>query len=144
MTEARSDADSDSKQALPDFSRGVPQSGTSGVLPCIAQEAVTGRVLMFAWMDTAAFAATMAEGYAVYFSRSRSRLWRKGETSGHRQRVLRIEIDCDADAILLHVEQTGAACHEGYKSCFFRTIGADGEIKIDEPRIVNPDDVYGT
>jgi phosphoribosyl-AMP cyclohydrolase len=144
MTDLRSDASGDSIQALPDFSRGVPQSDTTGVLPCIAQDAVTGRVLMFAWMDTAAFEATMAERYAVYFSRSRSRLWRKGETSGHRQRVLRIEVDCDGDAILLHVEQTGAACHEGYKSCFFRTIGADGQVTVNEPRIVNPDDVYGT
>jgi phosphoribosyl-AMP cyclohydrolase len=144
MTDSRTDAGADSEKALPDFSRGIPQAGTDGVLPVIAQDAETGRVLMFAWMDSTAFAATMAEGYAVYFSRSRGRLWRKGETSGHRQRVMRIEVDCDGDAILLQVHQTGAACHEGYESCFFRAIGADGVAVVSEPRLVDPADVYGS
>lgn len=130
------------RNALPDFSRGVAQVGTDGVLPAIAQDAGSGRVLMLAWMDHAAYEATVREGYAVYFSRSRGALWRKGETSGHRQRVVRIETDCDADAILVHVEQTGAACHEGYQSCFFRELGSDGSIKMTEERLVDPAKVY--
>ena len=92
---------------VPDFQKGVPFKGTSGLLPAIAQDSVTGRVLMMAWMDQQAWQETLSSGAAVYFSRSRGKLWRKGETSGHRQRVTEIRVDCDADSILLQVEQTG-------------------------------------
>jgi phosphoribosyl-AMP cyclohydrolase len=94
-------------------------------------------------MDESAWQETLHEGQAVYFSRSRGKLWRKGETSGHRQQVCEIRVDCDADAILLLVQQTGVACHEGYQSCFFRRIDADGTAKIAEQRLVDPETVYG-
>jgi len=113
-----------------------------GLLPAIAQDHASGRVLMMAWMNQAAFEETMQTGMACYFSRSRNAMWRKGETSGHRQRVVRVQLDCDADCILLHVEQTGAACHEGYASCFFRTVQPDLSATIEEPRLVDPNDVY--
>jgi phosphoribosyl-AMP cyclohydrolase len=129
---------------IPDFQKGLSFDGTSGLLPAIAQDSVTGRVLMMAWMDEKAWQETLASGAAVYFSRSRGKLWRKGETSGHRQRVTEIRVDCDADAILLQVEQTGAACHEGYASCFFRSIDASGDAKIVDERLVDPEQVYGT
>jgi phosphoribosyl-AMP cyclohydrolase len=120
----------------PDFSRG------DGLLPAIAQDSVTGEVLMLAWMNAEAFAETQATGRAVYFSRSRGKLWRKGEESGHVQRVLGIYVDCDADTILLKVTQEGAACHEGYRSCFFREVAPDG-LKVVLPRLVDPASVYG-
>ncbi len=81
---------------------------------------------------------------ATYFSRSRGKLWRKGEESGHRQKVLQVRIDCDGDTILLSVEQTGAACHEGYASCFFRTIDQHGQVSLNQERLVDPKSVYGS
>ena len=100
-----------------------------GLVPAIAQDADTGEVLMLAWMNRDAFEETVRTGRAVYFSRSRNRLWRKGEESGHVQEVREIFIDCDADTVLLKVHQVGgAACHEGYKSCFFRKL-AEGELR---------------
>ena len=120
----------------PDFSR-----GTDGLLPAIAQSASTGEVLMLAWMNSEAYAETLQTGYATYYSRSRKRLWRKGEESGHRQAVRDIRIDCDADTILLSVDQHGAACHEGYPTCFFRKRTADGW-QIDQTRLVDPATLY--
>ncbi len=121
---------------LPDFAK-----GNGGLLPAIAQDAATGRVLMLAWMNRAAYDETVRTGIATYFSRSRNKMWRKGETSGHLQRIVSIQIDCDADAILMLVEQTGAACHEGYQSCFFREL-QDGGFAIREPQVVDPKTVY--
>ena len=121
---------------LPDFARG------QGLLPAITQDARSGRVLMLAWMNAESYAETVRTGRAVYYSRSRQRLWRKGEESGHEQKVCSIRVDCDGDAILLQVEQTGAACHEGFASCFFREFH-DGEWNIVDERLVNPEDVYG-
>lgn len=120
----------------PDFSRSI-----NGLLPAIAQDSQSNQVLMFAWMNEEAFRETVSSGYVTYFSRSRNKLWRKGEESGHRQRVIEIRVDCDADCILIKVEQIGAACHEGYASCFFRKLN-NGEFAVDQQRIVNPDDVY--
>src|SRR4051794_19290526 len=98
-----------------------------GLVAAIAQDADTGEVLMIAWMNREAFEETVRTRRAVYFSRSRGRLWRKGEESGNVQEVREIFIDCDADAVLLKVHQVGgAACHEGYKSCFFRKLAAEG------------------
>ena len=99
---------------------------------------------MMAWMDKQAWQETLSSGAAVYFSRSRGKLWRKGETSGHRQRLTEIRVDCDADSILLQVEQNGAACHEGYASCYFRRIDEFGAAKVTEDRLVDPEKVYGT
>jgi phosphoribosyl-AMP cyclohydrolase len=96
---------------------------------------------MIAWMNEEAYAETLRTGRAVYYSRSRGRLWRKGEESGHVQLVKAVYIDCDADAVLLKVEQAGAACHEGYRSCFFRQITPEGLSVVGE-RLVDPADVY--
>ena len=94
-----------------------------GLVPAVAQDADTGEVLMLAWMNREAFDETVRTGRAVYFSRSRNKLWRKGEESGHVQEVRGVYVDCDADTVLLKVKQVGgAACHEGYKSCFFREL----------------------
>ena len=121
---------------LPDFTR------NNGLLPAIAQDADTGDVLMLAWMNREAFEQTQQTGRAVYFSRSRNRLWYKGEESGHTQEVVGIHIDCDADTILLKVRQAGAACHEGYRSCFFRQLEGN-QAKVVAERLVDPGDVYG-
>ena len=119
----------------PDFSR------NNGLLPAIAQDADSGKVLMLAWMNAEAFQETLRTGRAVYFSRSRNKLWYKGEESGHVQTVVQLLIDCDRDTILMQVRQIGAACHEGYESCFFREVTDEG-LKIIDERLVNPDDVY--
>lgn len=95
---------------------------TDGLIPAIAQEADTKEVLMMAYMNRESLTKTLSSGYAYYYSRSRQKLWLKGETSGHLQRIRQIRIDCDLDTIVLEVEQTGVACHEGYPSCFFRCI----------------------
>jgi phosphoribosyl-AMP cyclohydrolase len=115
------------------------------LIPAIAQDADSGEVLMMAWMNDAAYEETVRTGRAVYFSRSRNRLWRKGEESGNVQEVREIFIDCDADTILLKVKQLGgAACHEGYKSCFFRKVsGATGEqLQVIGERVFDPKQVY--
>lgn len=129
--------------SFPNFAAGQSCAGTNGVLPAIAQDAASGRVLMMAWMDEVAWHETLSTGQAVYFSRSRGKLWRKGETSGHRQRVVEVRVDCDADTILLMVEQVGAACHEGFVSCFFRAVDADGKATVADERLVDPKTVYG-
>ena len=99
---------------------------------------------MLAWMNVEAWMETLSTGRAVYFSRSRSRLWRKGEESGHFQEIVEARTDCDADTILLRVRQTGAACHEGYASCFFRRWdGASESFQICEPQWKRPEDIYG-
>lgn len=124
--------------SIPNF-----DAGTNGLLPAIAQDVRTSRVLMMAWMNREAWEETLRTGMATYYSRSRKQLWRKGETSGHRQTVREIHLDCDADTILLSVEQVGAACHEGYASCFFRVVKNDGSVEVSEQRLVDPASVYG-
>jgi phosphoribosyl-AMP cyclohydrolase len=115
---------------------------SGGLVPAIAQDAATGQVLMLAWMNREAFDETLRTGRACYFSRSRNRLWRKGEESGNIQEVEELFIDCDADTILLRVHQIGdAACHEGYKSCFFRRLDKDKVTVIGE-RVFDPEQVY--
>ncbi|HVL11674.1 MAG TPA: phosphoribosyl-AMP cyclohydrolase [Gemmata sp.] len=114
-----------------------------GLVPAVAQDAETGEVLMLAWMNREAFDETVRTGRAVYFSRSRNKLWRKGEESGHVQEVVGVYVDCDADTVLLKVRQVGgAACHEGYKSCFFRKLEA-GELAVVGDRVFDPKQVYG-
>jgi phosphoribosyl-AMP cyclohydrolase len=127
---------SDAPVTGPDFSRGA-----DGLLPAIAQDAETGEVLMMAWMNEQAFAETVRTGQATYWSRSRNKYWRKGEESGHRQTVRGVFIDCDADTILLKVDQVGAACHEGYRTCFFRQVDGQGVHTVGS-RLVEPTQVY--
>jgi phosphoribosyl-AMP cyclohydrolase len=113
-----------------------------GLVPVVAQDAGTGRVLMLAWMDRDALERTAAGGEAVYYSRSRGRLWRKGEESGHVQRVREIRMDCDNDVVLLRVEQAGGiACHTGRPSCFFQKL-VDGRWVTVEAVVKDPKDIY--
>jgi phosphoribosyl-AMP cyclohydrolase len=113
-----------------------------GLVPAIAQDAATGRVLMVAWMNRESLEQTVASGEAVYFSRSRGRLWKKGEESGHVQRVREVRLDCDGDVVLLAVEQAGGiACHTGRARCFFRRL-ENGRWLEDEPVIKAPDEIY--
>lgn len=114
----------------------------TGLLPAIAQDATTGEVLMLAWMNMDAWRLTLETGEAHYWSRSRQKLWHKGEQSGNVQLVKAIRLDCDNDAILLLVEQKGeAACHTGHKSCFYRELTA-GEVKECSPKVFDPARVY--
>jgi len=116
---------------------------TDGLVPAVVQDAATGTVLMFAWMNREALARTAATGEAHYWSRSRQRLWRKGEESGHVQRVQELRIDCDADAVLLRVDQTGGiACHTGRERCFFRRL-EDGRWILTDPVLKEPAEIYG-
>ena len=118
----------------------------SGLVPAIAQDADSGRVLMVAWMDREALLETVETGRAVYFSRSRQRLWRKGEESGHVQHVRSLRLDCDGDVILIGVEQVGGiACHTGREHCFYRELDmVDGEWRSVEPVLRSPESIYGT
>lgn len=116
----------------------------NGLAPAIAQEANTGRVLTLAWMNRRALAATADSGYATYWSRSRQKLWRKGETSGHLQRVAGIALDCDNDALLIRVQQVGGvACHTGRASCFHQIL-KDGQWVSSDPVLVDPQQMYGS
>jgi len=109
---------------------------SDGLIPAIVQEQSTGRVLMMAWMNRASIEKTIASGKTHFWSRSRQKFWMKGETSGHVQTVKDIAFDCDGDTLLIQVEQIGAACHENYHSCFFRSVGTTGEdISVTEPRL---------
>jgi phosphoribosyl-AMP cyclohydrolase len=114
----------------------------NGLVPVIAQEHKTGKVLMFAWMNREALTLTNKNKRAVYWSRSRQKLWRKGEESGHTQLVHEIRLDCDEDVVLIDVEQTGdVACHTGRHNCFYKKL-EDGQWEIDQPIIKNPEDIY--
>jgi phosphoribosyl-AMP cyclohydrolase len=115
-----------------------------GLIPAIIQEQATGRVLMMAWMNRASLEKTLELGRTVFWSRSRQKFWIKGETSGHTQAVKDIAFDCDGDTLLIQVEQTGAACHEGYKSCFFRSVTEGGQgVRLTEPRLETPESISG-
>lgn len=121
----------------PDFAK------CDGLVPCIAQDAATGDVLMMAWQNEEAWRKTLETGEVHYFSRSRQKLWRKGGTSGHVQIVKHVRLDCDRDTVLILVEQLGgAACHEGYRSCFFREVGPDGQVVVCSPKVFDPKEVY--
>lgn len=113
-----------------------------GLVPVIAQLADTGRVVMFAWMNRESLQLTVEKGYAVYWSRSRQRLWRKGEESGHQQKIIDIQLDCDEDVILLKIEQIGGiACHTGRQSCFYRSL-VDGQWQSTEAVLKDPKTIY--
>ena len=120
----------------PDFER-------TPLIPVIAQDATSSAVLMLAYMNADAYSETLRTGRVCYFSRSRDTLWRKGETSGHVQHLRGVFYDCDADTLLVKVEQVGGACHEGYESCFFREIDpASGTSRVIAERLFDPADVY--
>jgi phosphoribosyl-AMP cyclohydrolase len=125
-----------------------PKFDASGLVTCVATDAATSDVLMVAHMNDEALRKTITSGEAWYYSRSRRSLWRKGETSGHVQRVVEMRLDCDQDAIWIKVEQTGAACHTGRRSCFYRKVNSgDGETRlsfVDETRLFDPHKVYRT
>jgi phosphoribosyl-AMP cyclohydrolase len=124
----------------------APKFDASGLLTCVATDAATGELLMVAHMNQEALRRTIESGEAWYFSRSRNALWRKGETSGHTQRVVEMRTDCDQDAIWIRVEQAGPACHTGRKSCFYRKVEATGGGAklsfVDADRLVDPNAVY--
>jgi phosphoribosyl-AMP cyclohydrolase len=124
----------------------TPKFDANGLVTCIVADAGSGDVLMVAHMNAEALARTIATGEAWYFSRSRGALWKKGETSGHTQRVLEMRVDCDQDAILIKVEQHGGACHTGRRSCFYRSVqlGKAGPVTLElrEDRVFDPKSVY--
>ena len=128
------------KPTTPDIS--MIKYDEKGLLPAIAQDAATGEVLMFAWMNREALALTAETGHAVYWSRSRGRLWHKGEESGHTQKVLDLRVDCDKDVVLMKVEQSGGiACHTGRRSCFFNRLEISGWQDV-EPVLKDPKEIY--
>jgi phosphoribosyl-AMP cyclohydrolase len=112
-----------------------------GLIAAVVQDAQTGELLMVAWMNAEALRRTLDEHRAWYWSRSRQKLWLKGESSGHIQKVVEVRLDCDGDAVLILVEQVGGACHTGYRSCFYRKATAEGWIE-DGVRVFDPDSVY--
>jgi phosphoribosyl-AMP cyclohydrolase len=118
------------------------QFNGDGLVPAIAQQHDSGEVLMLAWMNRAAIEETLASGAVCYWSRSRQRLWRKGETSGQTQRLVELRVDCDGDTVLLLVDQTGVACHTGRHNCFFRALRGETLATIAEP-VVEPSSLYG-
>jgi phosphoribosyl-AMP cyclohydrolase len=136
--------------AIDDIEEGLtfkPKFDASGLVTCVATDAGTGEMLMVAHMNDEALRKTIASGEAWYFSRSRNALWQKGETSGHVQRVVEMRMDCDQDAVWIRVEQTGAACHTGRRSCFYRKVDAGGESGarlsfVDANKVFDPKAVY--
>jgi phosphoribosyl-AMP cyclohydrolase len=114
-----------------------------GLIPAIVQDGETGAVLMMAWMDETALGQTLATGQTHFYSRSRRSAWHKGGTSGHVQNVEAIFVDCDADVLLIKVQQVGGACHEGYRSCFFRRADREGRLEIIASPVFEADKVYG-
>lgn len=117
---------------------------TGGLLPAIIQDDATGDVLMLGFMNTEALELTRVTGEVVFFSRSRNKLWKKGESSGHVLKVCEVRIDCDADALLVRVRASGpGVCHEGYRSCFFRRLDEHGDPEADAERTFSPEAVYG-
>jgi phosphoribosyl-AMP cyclohydrolase len=122
----------------PDFKK------QDGLVPAVIQDAASGEVLMLGFMNPEAYAATQASGEVTFYSRSRNKLWRKGEQSGHVLKVREIRVDCDVDALLIRVDALGpGVCHEGYRSCFFRQLSPAGEAKVVSERTFDPNAVYG-
>ncbi|MBN1962936.1 MAG: phosphoribosyl-AMP cyclohydrolase [Deltaproteobacteria bacterium] len=124
-------------QFSPDFSK------NNGLITAIAVDAKTNEILMVAGMNEEAFALTLSTGKVHYFSRTRNKLWKKGEESGNMQELIEMRVDCDIDAVVLRIHQQGPACHEGYRSCFYRTVKEDGSLKIVGERLKTPEEMYG-
>ena len=117
---------------------------SSGLVPAIIQDERTGDVLMLGFMNASALSETQRTGEVVFFSRSRNKLWKKGESSGHVLKVREVRVDCDSDALLVRVEPIGpGVCHEGYRSCFFRSMDADGNAAVIAERVFDPEKIYG-
>jgi phosphoribosyl-AMP cyclohydrolase len=114
----------------------------NGLIPVVVQDYVNQKVLMVAYMNREALKLTLDSGEVHFYSRSRKKIWKKGETSGHVQKVKEILIDCDEDTLLIKVEQKVASCHEGYRSCFYRKLDSNGNIKIVEKKVFEPEDIY--
>ncbi len=115
---------------------------TDGLVPAIAQQYDSGEVLMMAWMNRAALQETLATGQVCYWSRSRQKLWRKGESSGQTQKLIELRLDCDGDTVLLKVDQTGPACHTGRRDCFFNKVAGD-RVEVDKAVLIDPSELYG-
>lgn len=124
-------------QFRPDFDK------AGGLITAVTVDAETGEVLMVAFMNPEAFELTLSTGLVHYWSRSRGTLWKKGESSGNMQQLVEMRVDCDADAVVVRVLQQGPACHEGYKSCFYRTVDPHGELVTDAERLRTPAEMYG-
>ena len=133
---------SDRSPPLPDELETALAFDDRGLVPAIAQQHDSGEVLMMAWMNRAAIAETLTTGRVCYWSRSRGRLWRKGETSGQVQQLVELSVDCDGDTLLLRVDQTGVACHTGRRSCFFRS-WRDGGLEETQGVEIDPAKLYG-
>src|SRR3990172_1502095 len=125
-------------QFSPDFQK------AGGLVTAVAVDAEDGEVLMLAHMNEEAFRLTLETGRVHYFSRSRNKLWKKGESSGNMQELVEMRVDCDADAVLVRVRQRGPACHEGYRSCFFRAVMPDGSLATRGERLMTPEEMYGS
>ena len=123
------------------FSPNFEKAG--GLITAVTVDAANGDVLMVAYMNPEAFQLTLDTGKVHYWSRTRSKLWKKGESSGNMQELVEMRVDCDLDAVVVRVRQTGPACHEGYRSCFFRTVDEKGELKLNDERIMTPEEIYG-
>ncbi len=125
-------------------SKFVPKFDSDGLIPAIAQDAASGEVLMVAYMNEVALSETIKTGNAIYYSRSRQKLWRKGEESGHVQKIKEILVDCDQDCLILKVEVDSGQCHVGYQSCFYRRIkpGSNNEMEFNSKPVYDPNDVY--
>ncbi len=116
----------------------------NGLIPAIVQDEKNGEILMLGFMNREAFAKTQETGYVTFYSRSRKKLWMKGETSGQKLVLREMRVDCDRDALLVRVTlEGGAVCHEGYRSCFFRTLSRDGDATVNAERVISPDELYG-
>jgi phosphoribosyl-AMP cyclohydrolase len=114
-----------------------------GLITAVTVDADNGEVLMVAYMNEEAFRLTLETGRVHYFSRTRNKLWKKGESSGNMQELVEMRVDCDLDAVVVRARQTGPACHEGYRSCFFRTVAADGSLVENSTRELTPEQMYG-
>ena len=125
-------------QFRPDFEK------AGGLITAVPVDADNGEVLMVAYMNEEAFQLTLETGKVHYWSRSRQQLWKKGESSGNMQELVELRIDCDLDAVVVRARQQGPACHEGYKSCFFRTVAADGSLQVNAQQLMTPEQMYGS
>lgn len=123
------------------FSPNFEKAG--GLITAVTVDAESGEVLMVAYMNEESFRLTLETGKVHYWSRSRSKLWKKGESSGNMQELVEMRVDCDLDAVVVRVHQSGPACHEGYKSCFFRTVDEAGHLRTNAPQLMTPEQIYG-
>jgi phosphoribosyl-AMP cyclohydrolase len=125
----------------PQFTLDFAKAG--GLVTAVTVDADTGEILMLAYMNEEAFRLTLETGRVHYWSRSRNKLWKKGESSGNMQELVELRVDCDADAVLVRARQQGPACHEGFKSCFFRRVAPDGTLQTVGERLMDPEQMYG-